>query len=97
MVLRPRKTARPNRPKTSEATAKGNIVSTTCFLDNFALASIRHAVLYGAKARNGMRTTLPKMSTDAIAVPQHNLLFYLALTLLTSPKMVAFGEVSDVS
>jgi hypothetical protein len=85
----------PSRPKTSEATARGNIVSTTCFLDNFVPASVRHAVLYGAKARNGMRTTLPKMSTDAIGVPQHNLLFYLTSTLLPLPKTVAFGKGSN--
>jgi hypothetical protein len=52
-------------------------------------------VLYGAKTHNGMRTTLPKMSTDAIGVAQRNLLFYLTLTLLSLPKTVAFSKASD--
>ena len=83
------------RPKTSEATARGNIVPTTYFLDNFALASVGHAVLSGATACNGMRATLPKTSTDAIGAPQHNLLLYVVMTRLASPKTVAFSKVSD--
>jgi hypothetical protein len=43
-----------NRPKTSEATARGNIVSTDCFLDVLALASLRSSVVCGAMAPNGM-------------------------------------------
>jgi hypothetical protein len=74
------------RPKTSEATARGNIVSTDCFLDVLALASVRDSVGSKAMVQDGMVTTLPKMGPAATGLFHHNPLLSHILTILSLPK-----------
>ena len=83
-------------PKYSEATVRGNIVSTHCFLDVFALAPARYVGLYGVTAPDRRVTTLPKMITNARDRSQNNPLFCLTLPLLSLPKRGAFGKVTCV-
>jgi len=80
----------------SEASTRGNIVSTHCFLDVLDLTSLRSSVGYGVMAHDGMVTTLPKTRPGAIRPSQHNRLLYLILAILSLPKTVAFGKDSDV-
>ena len=91
----PRRNLHHRRPKTSEAAARGNTASTTCFLDVFALTSVRHARCSGAMPHNSMRTTLPKTNPGALSSSHHTILFYMVLTLVTLLKTIAFGKVRD--
>src|SRR6267142_5077003 len=84
------------RPKYSEATVRGNIASTHCFLNVFALAPARYVGLYGVTAPDRRVTTLPKMITNARDLSQNNPLFCLTLPLLSLPKRGAFGKVTCV-
>src|SRR5262249_48346081 len=83
-----------NRPKYSEATVRGNIASTHCFIDVFPLLQRGYAGLYGVGSLPSLVTTLPKRITDATRLSQHNPLLCLALPLLSLPKSDAFGKVS---
>jgi len=50
---------------------------------------------YGAMAHDGMVTTLPKTRPAATGPSQHNPLLNLILAILSLPKTVALGKVSD--
>ena len=87
---------RANRPKYSEATGRGNIASTHCFIDIFSPSSMRYAGLYGVASLPFLGTTLPKRITDSIRLSQHNPLLCLPWLLLALPKRRAFGKVSGM-
>jgi hypothetical protein len=83
-----------SRPKYSEATVKGSIASTHCFINILAYSSMRYAGLYGAASLPYLVTTLPKTITDSRHRSQHNPLLYPPLPLLSLPKRGAFSKVS---